>query len=88
MLANEGDHEGLFSAVVLLGGATLPVGDLSLGQDTYDAVVEAEGCGSSGDTLGPLKELSFDVLKRAFEDASLPVYAQKVRFGLVNGVVG
>ncbi|KIM43069.1 hypothetical protein M413DRAFT_26269 [Hebeloma cylindrosporum] len=55
MLANGGNTEGLFRGAFMQSGAPIPVGDITHGQQYYDAVVKQTGCSGAADTLDCLR---------------------------------
>ncbi|KZV64181.1 carotenoid ester lipase precursor [Peniophora sp. CONT] len=69
MVANNGDNEGLFRAGFMQSGSPLPVGDIVHGQKYYDALVDATGCSGSSDTLQCLREVPYDKLNAAVNEA-------------------
>lgn len=58
MLANNGDVEGLFHAAVMMSGAPVPVGDLTIGQEFYDDLVERTGCRKAENTFTCLQRVA------------------------------
>ena len=77
MLVNDGNNEGLFHAAFMESGAVLPVGDLTNGQEVYDAFVKNAGCQNSTDTLQCLRQASFASIKQAI-DASDSFFSPSV----------
>ncbi|KAF4589932.1 hypothetical protein EYR40_009681 [Pleurotus pulmonarius] len=67
MVANNGNHEGLFRGAFMQSGSPIPVGDISHGQTYYDAIVSETGCSSAGDTLACLRSVSYSTLKTAVD---------------------
>ena len=67
MVANGGDTEGLFRGAFMQSGAVLANGDISLGQQDYDNLVQTAGCAGSKDTLECLRQVPFQVLKKAVD---------------------
>ena len=65
MIANEGNTEGLFHGAFMESGAVIPAGDMTLGQQDYDNLVQAVGCTGANDTLECLRQASFSTLKDA-----------------------
>jgi len=65
MVTNGGDTEGLFRGAFMESGAVLPSGDINLGQQDYDNLVQAAGCSGAEDTLECLRQVPFPVLKEA-----------------------
>ena len=65
MVANGGDNEGLFRGAFMQSGSVIPRGDVTLGQQDYDDLVQATGCTSVEDTLECLRRLPFSTLKEA-----------------------
>ena len=68
MVANNGDSQGLFRAGFMQSGSPLPVGDITHGQQYYDALVDATGCSGSSDTLQCLRGIPYDTLKKAVNE--------------------
>ena len=64
MLANGGNTEGLFRGAFMQSGAPIPVGDITHGQQYYDAIVKQTGC-SGADTLDCLRTVPYSSLKAA-----------------------
>ncbi|CAL1698298.1 unnamed protein product [Somion occarium] len=69
MVTNGGDTEGLFHGAFMQSGSPIPVGDITDGQNFYDALVSETGCAGSSDTLQCLREAPFDTLKAAVDDS-------------------
>ncbi|TFK33460.1 carotenoid ester lipase precursor [Crucibulum laeve] len=67
MLANNGNTEGLFRAAFMQSGSPLPVGDITNGQQHYDALVSLTGCSGTSDTLACLRTLPYTTLKAAID---------------------
>ncbi|KAF9007463.1 carotenoid ester lipase precursor [Cyathus striatus] len=67
MVANNGNTEGLFRAAFMQSGSPLPVGDITSGQQHYDALVSQTGCSGAADTLSCLRALPYPVLKAAVD---------------------
>ncbi|KAF4591077.1 hypothetical protein EYR40_009677 [Pleurotus pulmonarius] len=65
MLTNGGDANGLFRGAFMQSGAPLPVGDHSVGQKAYDAIVAGTGCSGALDTLSCLRKVSYGAFKAA-----------------------
>ena len=65
MLANGGNTEGLFRGAFMQSGAPIPVGDITHGQQYYDAIVKQTGCSGSADTLDCLRTVPYGSLKAA-----------------------
>ena len=65
MVTNGGDTEGLFHGAFMESGAVIPRGDITLGQQDYDDLVQATGCARAEDTLDCLRQVPFPVLKEA-----------------------
>ena len=65
MVANNGDTEGLFHGAFMESGSPIPVGDITLGQPYYDALVSETGCSGAADTLQCLRQVPFDTLMNA-----------------------
>ncbi|KAI0812536.1 carotenoid ester lipase precursor [Irpex lacteus] len=70
MLANEGNTEGLFHAAFMESGTTVPAGDITEGQSTYDTIVKSLGCLNASDTLQCLREAPFEEMKKAMSETS------------------
>ena len=70
MIANGGNTEGLFHGAFMESGVVLPRGDMELGQQDYDNLVQAAGCAGNEDTLECLRGAPLSVLKEAMD--SLP----------------
>ena len=62
MIANGGDTEGLFHGAFMESGSVIPAGDVSLGQQGYDNLVQAVGCTGTEDTLECLRQAPFSAL--------------------------
>ena len=58
-------------------GAPIPIGDIANGQQYYDNIVSATGCGRAQDTLQCLREVPYDVLRQAM-DASPSIDSYQV----------
>ncbi|CAA7261545.1 unnamed protein product [Cyclocybe aegerita] len=69
MLANGGNTEGLFRAAFMQSGAPVPVGDITHGQQYYDALVQETGCARSADTLQCLRTVPYATLKEAINNS-------------------
>ncbi|KAG7088671.1 hypothetical protein E1B28_012643 [Marasmius oreades] len=65
MVTNSGNTEGLFRAAFMHSGATVPVGDITNGQNYYDQIVSDTGCSGSADTLACLRRVSYQSLMDA-----------------------
>ncbi|KAF8895233.1 carotenoid ester lipase precursor [Infundibulicybe gibba] len=65
MLSNGGNTEGLFRAAFMESGSPGPVGDITHGQQYYDAIVAQTGCSGSSDTLACLRTVPYAKLKAA-----------------------
>ena len=65
LFANGGDTEGLFRAGIMSSGSSVPTGDITELQGTYDFVVDQVGCSTSNDTLACLRTVSTDSLLAA-----------------------
>jgi acetylcholinesterase len=55
----------------MMSGAVAPTGPLENAQWTYDDVVRLAGCQGQGDTLGCLRSVPFDTLKKAIDTHSV-----------------
>ncbi|GAA6021863.1 hypothetical protein JCM10207_004522 [Rhodosporidiobolus poonsookiae] len=68
MLAYDGDITSsttgnpLFRAAILQSGSPIPVGPPSYGQDSFDTLASAGGCGSASDKIACLRALSYDAM--------------------------
>ncbi|KAI0793056.1 carotenoid ester lipase precursor [Irpex lacteus] len=69
LVANNGDNEGLFRGAFSESGAPIPVGDITVGQPVYDAIVQQTGCSGSSDTLACLRKVPYPILKAASDQA-------------------
>ncbi|KAG8970881.1 hypothetical protein FRC03_000099 [Tulasnella sp. 419] len=69
MVTNGGNTEGLFRAAFMQSGAAVPVGDITLGQEAYDAVVASVGCTKASDTLQCLRTVPYSALKKAMDES-------------------
>ncbi len=69
LVANNGDNEGLFRGAFSESGAPIPVGDITVGQSVYDAIVKQTGCSGSSDTLACLRKVPYPILKAASDQA-------------------
>ncbi len=67
MVANNGNHEGLFRGAFMQSGSPIPVGDISHGQTYYDAIAAETGCSSAADTLACLRSVPYATLKTAVD---------------------
>ncbi|KAJ8691273.1 hypothetical protein PTI98_010862 [Pleurotus ostreatus] len=65
MLTNGGNTNGLFRGAFMQSGAPIPVGDHSVGQKAYDAIVTGTGCTGAPDTLSCLRKVSYGAFKAA-----------------------
>ena len=83
MIANEGNTEGLFHGAFMESGSVFPMGDMELGQQDYDNLVQATGCAGTEDTLECLREAPFSVLKEAM-DSSPGVFSYRVCRNLLD----
>ena len=70
MIVNGGNTEGLFHGAFMQSGVVLPRGDMELGQQDYDNLVQAAGCAGNEDTLECLRGAPLSTLKEAMN--SLP----------------
>ncbi|KAJ8081169.1 hypothetical protein PM082_018012 [Marasmius tenuissimus] len=73
MLVDGGDTKGLFRAGFMQSGSPIPVGDITNGQEYYDALVRGTGCSGSADTLTCLRTVPYPTLKAAI-DASPGIF--------------
>ena len=69
MIANGGNTEGLFHGAFMESGAVTPVGDMSLGQQDYDNLVQATGCAGTEDTLECLRQAPLSTLREAMNSS-------------------
>ena len=69
MLTNGGDTEGLFGGAFMQSGSPIPFGDITKGQQFYDALVDSTGCVHSVDTLQCLLEALFETLMNAINQS-------------------
>ena len=69
MIANGGNTEGLFHGAFMESGAVIPVGDMTLGQQDYDNLVQAAGCAGAEDTLECLRQAPLSTLKEAMNSS-------------------
>ncbi|KDQ26036.1 hypothetical protein PLEOSDRAFT_160636 [Pleurotus ostreatus PC15] len=67
MVANDGNHEGLFRGAFMQSGSPIPVGDISHGQTYYEAIAAETGCSSASDTLACLRSVPYSTLKTAVD---------------------
>ncbi len=65
MLGFNGKTDGLFRAAFMMSGGPIAVGDITLGQKYYDALVEDTGCSYANDTLACLQDVPYPKLKAA-----------------------
>ncbi len=65
LFANGGDTEGLLRAGIMSSGSSVPTGDITEVQETYDFVADQVGCSSATDTLACLRTVSTDSLLAA-----------------------
>jgi len=80
MLTNGGNTEGLFHGAFMQSGAPLLVGDLAVGQKSYDALVADTGCFGAADTLECLKQVPLSTLK-PIVDSSPSIFSYQVSDG-------
>ena len=78
MVANGGNTEGLFRGAFMESGSVNPSGDITLGQQYYDDLVQATGCAGTEDTLECLRQVSFPTLKAAV-NKSQGIFSYQVR---------
>jgi acetylcholinesterase len=70
MVANGGDNEGLFRGAFMESGSVRPmVGDVTVGQPDYDALVQETGCTGAQDTLECLRQAPFPALQAAMNNS-------------------
>jgi len=65
MLGFDGNTDGLFRAAFMMSGGPIAVGDITIGQKYYDALVEDTGCSRANDTLACLRDVPYPKLKGA-----------------------
>ena len=65
MLVFDGNTDGLFRAAFMMSGGPIAVGDITLGQKYYDALVEDISCSYANDTLACLRDVPYPKLKAA-----------------------
>ena len=70
MTTNGGNTEGLFHGAFMQSGSANPSGDVTLGQQDYDDLVQGSGCAGNEDTLECLRQLPFPALKDAADNAA------------------
>ena len=74
MIANGGNTEGLFHGAFMESGAVIPMGDMELGQQDYDNLVQATGCAGTEDTLECLRQAPFSALKEVMDSSGTLSY--------------
>ncbi|KAF8167291.1 alpha beta-hydrolase [Crassisporium funariophilum] len=67
MLAYGGNNEGLFRAGFMMSGSPISVGNITSGQDHYNALVTDTGCAGKADTLACLRALPLPILKASVD---------------------
>ncbi|KAF7981652.1 hypothetical protein HWV62_32762 [Athelia sp. TMB] len=67
LLANNGDPGGLFRAAFIESGSLFPTGDISLGQECFDAFVSNTGCQGAEDKLACLRTVPYANYTAAME---------------------
>ncbi|RPD57249.1 carotenoid ester lipase precursor [Lentinus tigrinus ALCF2SS1-6] len=65
LFSNGGDSEGLFRAGIMSSGSSVPTGDITEVQGTYDFIVDQVGCKGAPDSLACLRTVSTDSLLAA-----------------------
>lgn len=70
MIANRGDHEGLFRAGFMQSGSPIPFGTVDQGQQSYDHLVESVGCQNSTDSLQCLRTVPYEAFKAALNSSA------------------
>ncbi|GAA5871321.1 hypothetical protein JCM8547_007251 [Rhodosporidiobolus lusitaniae] len=71
LMAYDGDIKStesgndLFRAAIMQSGSPIPVGPPSYGQDSFDTLANAGGCGSTSDKIACLRALSYDEMRDA-----------------------
>ncbi|KAH9910175.1 carotenoid ester lipase precursor [Epithele typhae] len=88
MVTNGGDTEGLFRGAFMQSGSPIPVGDIEHGQSDYDAIVNQTGCQGAPDTLQCLRNVDFDVLKKAVDASPSILSYQSLRLAWLPRVDG
>ena len=79
MFANGGDTEGLFRAGIMNSGSSVPTGDITDIQSTYDFVVDQVGCSDESDSLACLRTVStLELLMAANKAPTLVGYTVRV----------
>lgn len=67
MLLNNGDPEGLFSSAIMLSGGPSKFLDYHKGQQTFDTVAAAVGCGNSAAKVQCIRDAPYDALYTAVQ---------------------
>ena len=83
MVANGGNTEGLFHGAFMESGATIPSGDVTLGQQDYDDFAQRAGCAGATDTLECLRQLPFPTFKEAVNNGP-SFWSYRVRQGFLD----
>lgn len=65
MITNNGNTEGLFRGGFMQSGASVSVGDITNGQQYYDAIVSQTGCTGASDTLDCLRGVPYKEIMSA-----------------------
>ncbi|KAM5544429.1 hypothetical protein V8D89_002089 [Ganoderma adspersum] len=65
MVANRGDNEGLFRAAAMSCGSVLPTGDITVQQQSFDAIAAYVGCVDAEDKLECLRRVPAEDLVAA-----------------------
>ena len=68
-------------------GSPLSIGDITNGQDVYDAIVNSTGCSSSNDTLQCLRGVSLDALQQAVNQSPSFFTSKTVCTSLYNDLI-
>ncbi|KAI0091678.1 carotenoid ester lipase precursor [Irpex rosettiformis] len=72
LLANGGNHEGLFRGAFIESGPPIPTGDITHGQGYYNELVATVGCQTAHDSLQCLREVPIDDLVAAQQKLDTP----------------
>lgn len=79
MVVNNGNNEGLFRGAVMESGSPIPVGNITLGQQYFDAFVSQTGCSAASDKLECLRGVPYDNYTAAVQ-ASPNGYSYQVSY--------
>jgi acetylcholinesterase len=69
MVTNGGDTEGLFRGAFMESGSAVPIGDVTLGQQGYDELVQDTGCAGAGDTLACLRQAPLSAIQATMNNS-------------------